>query len=189
MTYKYSSYTNEKMKIERQNDHILNDLKCIFIDVDGSLTDGQIIYDDNGNEYKKFNVKDAAAFFACKLVGIETVVVTGRESSANKYRLTEIGASSIHQDIRKKSLFINDYASNKSFEKENMAFFGDDLNDLSAMKMCGYNGCPNDAVQEIKSYSNYICRKPCGFAPFREFVENILKERNQWETVINSIYY
>lgn len=84
---------------------MINRIKYWIIDVDGTMTDGGIYYDSNGNEVKKFNTRDAAGIFVCKKLGIKTVVITGRTSKATEKRMSEIKIDYLFQGIKDKLFF------------------------------------------------------------------------------------
>lgn len=166
----------------------LNEINTLVIDVDGTLTDGGIYYGEQGIEIKKFSTKDAAAFFACNVLGIKTIVLTGRECSATERRLTELKVSLIQQGIHNKSEWLNVYMKNNNISKKEVGYIGDDLNDYDSMKMCGFIGCPATACAEIKEIADYVSTNSGGNGAVREIVEYILRQRGEWETAISKVY-
>ena len=165
-----------------------SNLKYLIIDVDGTLTDGGIYYDETGNELKKFNTKDAAGIFVVKKLGIKTVVITGRECSATKRRLEELKVDFIYQNVKDKVTFVSNLIKEKNIKKEEIGYIGDDLNDYPAMLLTGFIACPNDACKEIKKIANYVSSVNGGCGTVREVIESMLEKENLWSKVTNEVY-
>lgn len=166
----------------------VNKLTTIVVDVDGTMTDGGIYYDQHGNELKKFNTRDAAGFFAAKSVGIKILVVTGRESHATHKRMQDLKVELVFQNIHNKKAFIATYMSENNLVRENMAFIGDDLNDIEVMKDVGFIGCPKDACREILTIAHYTSTLKGGEGAVRDVIMHILDERGQWDAATSEIY-
>lgn len=164
-------------------------LKVIICDVDGTLTDGGVYYDEHGNELKKFNTRDAAGFFCARAVGIEVIVLTGRECYATTRRMKELHVSHVEQHIADKAAWLEAYMEKNGYQKENVAYIGDDLNDLKPMWLTGYIGCPADAVPEVLDVADYVTAYKGGEGAVRDFVAHILKERGQWEGAYQKAYH
>lgn len=159
-----------------------------IIDVDGTLTDGGIYYDENGNEMKKFCTIDAAAFFVCNVLGMKTIVLTGRECRATDRRLQELRVSIIKQGVDDKYKWLKEYMERNSISEREVGFIGDDLNDYSAMQLCGFVGCPKTACREIKTIANYVSPFGGGAGAVRDIVEYVLLQRGDWEKAICKVY-
>ena len=123
-------------------------IKLIVIDVDGTMTDSGIYYDENGNEWKKFCTKDAAGFFVAHKLGIKIMVLTGRECAATERRMKELRVQYLCQNVKDKMGYLSEFMKKNQLSKEEVAYIGDDLNDLSPMQLAGYRGCPNDSCSE-----------------------------------------
>lgn len=164
-------------------------IRLIVSDVDGTMTDGGIYYDENGNELKKFCTRDAAGFFTAHSAGIKVMVLTGRECAATFRRMSEMKADYICQDVGDKYSFLQKFILENQYGAEETAYIGDDLNDLYPMGLCGYKGCPADACAEIKEAADYISPRNGGQGAVRDFIQHILQERGQWETAYHSAYH
>lgn len=95
--------------------------------------------------------------------GITIVVITGRECEATTRRLTELGVTDIYQNVKDKVAFLKQWIADNNLDKNEIAYIGDDINDLGAMKLCGYIGCPSDAAIEVKrafELRQFYCRRP-----------------------------
>lgn len=166
----------------------IDSIRFIVIDVDGIMTDAGIYYDEKGNELKKFCTRDAAGFFALKRADIKVLVVTGRECAATRRRMTELGVDNLFQNIRNKKEFLEKYIDENHIKKENIAYIGDDLNDLPSMSLCGFVAVPADACSEIKKLADYISPIEGGKGVVRDIAEYILKERHIWMQMIKEVY-
>ncbi len=163
-------------------------IKYLVIDVDGTLTDSGIYYDETGNELKKFCTKDAAGFFAAQKAGIKIIILTGRECKATKRRMEEMKVDYLYQDIKDKTSFLQEFMKKNNLAKEEMGYIGDDLNDLSSMKLVGFVGCPADSCQEVLEIAHYISPLKGGHGAVRDVIEHLLREADKWNRVIAEVY-
>ena len=160
----------------------------MVIDVDGTMTDGGIYYDNNGNEYKRFNTKDAAGFFAARAAGIKTIVITGRESFATERRMKELQVDYVFQNVKNKAAFLKCFLSEHNIQKNEIGFIGDDLNDYDAMRLVSFVACPADSCREVRAISGYISEKKGGCGAVRDCIEHLLEEYGEWDAIIKKIY-
>lgn len=166
----------------------LHNIKYFVIDVDGTLTDSSIYYDENGNELKKFSSKDAAGFFAFHYVNIKTIVLTGRKCFATERRAKDLNVSYLFQEVKNKYDFLSTFMIENNIKKDEIGYIGDDLNDYKPMSLVGYVTCPKDSCKEIINIANYISPKCGGYGAFRDVAEHILNLRNQWSEAISNAY-
>lgn len=169
------------------NDKYLR-IKYLVIDVDGTMTDAGIYYDENGNEFKKFCTKDAAGFFVAHQAGIKIMVLTGRECAATTRRMTEMKVDYLVQNIKDKIAYLDDFIQKEKVSYEEIGYLGDDLNDLAGMKKAGFAGCPEDACEEIKEICDYVSAVKGGHGAVRDIISHLLKERGEWESAISKVY-
>lgn len=163
-------------------------IKLIVIDVDGTMTDGGIYYDEHGNETKKFCTKDAAGFFAAKQVSIKTMILTGRECAATTRRMKELKADYVFQNIKDKVSYLKKFMEDNNIKKEELAYIGDDLNDLPPMSLAGYIGCPSDSCSEIKEIASYVSPVKGGSGAVRDVIEHYLREQGLWDEAVKTVY-
>lgn len=163
-------------------------IKLLVIDVDGTMTDAGIYYDEHGNELKKFCTKDAAGFFAAHAVGIKIMVLTGRECVATTRRMTELHVDYLFQNIKDKARFLREFMKKNRIEKSETGYIGDDLNDLLPMKLTGFIGCPADSCPEIIGLADYVSPVKGGFGAVRDIVEHMLRESGEWENAVSKAY-
>ena len=150
-------------------------IKMLVMDVDGTLTDGKIYIGENGEVMKAFNVKDGYAIANLDKYGIIPVIITGRKSKIVDQRAKELNIKEIHQGIHNKVEVLKEVAESYKVSLEEVAYIGDDLNDLDCMSICGLTGCPGDAVEEVINVVHYICTKYGGSGAVREFINHIIK--------------
>lgn len=166
----------------------LREIKYLVIDVDGTMTDAGIYYDENGNELKKFCTKDAAGYAAAHRAGIKLMVLTGRECQATTRRMQEMKFDYIVQKIKDKASYLKHFMEEKGLSGKELGYIGDDLNDLGPMKLCGFVGCPADACEEVKVQADYVSEIKGGYGAVRDIISVLLKTRGEWEGAIAGIY-
>ena len=162
-------------------------IKYLVLDVDGTLTDSGVIYDDLGNELKRFSTKDGAGFNIAHEAGIQIIVMTGRECKATLRRMKELKTEYIFQNIKNKPDCLSQFMEEHNVTGENIAYIGDDLNDYKAMKLCGFVGCPVESAPEIKEIADYVSTVRAGYGAVRDVIEFILKERGDYSDVIKRV--
>lgn len=166
----------------------LKKIKYLVIDVDGTMTDAGIYYDEHGNELKKFCTKDAAGFFAAHQAGMEILVLTGRECAATTRRMTEMKVEYLVQNCKDKVTYLKQFMEEKGITGDELGYLGDDLNDLPGMQLCGFAGCPADACVEIKEYADYVATARGGEGAVRGVIEYMLRVRGEWDWCVNRVY-
>ena len=156
----------------------------ILSDVDGVMTDGKIIYDDQGTETKEFNVRDGFGIrLWCKNGGLFGIV-TGRSSKIVKMRADELGAAVLRQGITDKAEAVRQIAEMFKIGLDEIAFIGDDYPDLRAMRIVGFPAAVADAAEEIRSAAVWVSSRPGGKGAVRELVETILQAENLWDSAL-----
>ena len=149
-------------------------IKLLVMDVDGTLTDGKIYMGENGEVMKAFNVKDGYAIaHMLPEMGIIPVIITGRKSKIVENRAKELGITELYQRVGNKLAQLKIVAEKYNATPEEIAYIGDDLNDLECIEFCGVTACPVDAVEKVKKTVNLVCNKKAGEGAVRDFIENI----------------
>jgi len=154
-------------------------IKVLFLDVDGTLTDGQIYMGNHGEVFKSFHAHDAVGLRKLPKIGIETIIITGRESELVNIRAKEMNITEVHQNVEDKKKKVREILKNKNIKTNEAAYIGDDENDYEAMMLCKYKACPNNATKKIKETSNFISRYNGGFGAVREYCEYIIEKLNK----------
>lgn len=165
-----------------------SNIKLLVIDVDGTMTDGGIYYDEFGNETKKFCTKDAAGFFAAHEAGLLIMVLTGRECKAVSRRMEELKVDFICQNVKDKYTYLKRYMEDKGYSVDNIGYIGDDLNDYKPMQLAVFRGCPNDSCDEIIKISDYVSDVKGGYGAVRDIICYLLNVIGVWHESIDKVY-
>ncbi|MFH0736403.1 MAG: HAD hydrolase family protein [bacterium] len=153
-------------------------IKLVIMDVDGVLTDGGLYYSSDGLIIKKFNVKDGMGAVLLKQKGIICGIMSTDVSPIITQRGERLKLDFTYIGIWNKKQKMLDLCDEYGIEAENVAFIGDDVNDLEIIGSVGVSACPADAVDEVLNKAEYICSKRGGDGAFRELAEIILKNQN-----------
>ncbi len=161
-------------------------IRLLALDVDGVLTDGGLYIGEGGEACKRFNVQDGLAISCAIRNNLIVAIITGRESGIVCRRAAEIGITEIYQGVRNKREMLQAIASGHSLQMTEVAYMGDDLNDLSALCIAGFACAPANAVQEVKDNVHFVASKNGGEGAVREVVETILKARGEWAQIVSA---
>ncbi len=159
-------------------------IKAILFDIDGVLTDGGIIYDDTGLEYKRYNVKDGQIISHLKRLGFIVGAITGRESDVVKNRCLELKLDFHKHGVKDKLIEYNSFKDQYDFIDEEIAYIGDDIIDLSILVRCGLSATPNDARNYIKENVDIVTSSKGGEGVFRDVADYILNAQNLLDNLI-----
>ena len=149
-------------------------IKALVLDVDGTLTDGHIYIGNDGEIMKAFWAHDAVGVRRLVKKGIVPIIITGRESNIVKIRAAEMNIKHVYMKVDDKKKELIRIAGELELELSEVAFMGDDLNDLDAMKMCGLIACPNNAMEEVKEISDFVSKYDGGRGAVRELSDYLL---------------
>lgn len=169
-------------------DYKFEKIKLFVFDVDGVLTDGGIIYDNERNELKKFNVKDGFIFQPLKEAGIILAAITGRNSPVVKHRLEELKADIHLHGVKEKLGALQQVANECEVDAQQVLYVGDDLPDLACIKWAGIGACPADAPDYIQYEADYVCAKKGGEGVIRELGECIFRAQHRWDEFVRSYF-
>lgn len=157
-------------------------IELIVLDVDGTLTDGKIIYTSSGDEIKNFDVKDGLAIASwTKKLNKKVAIITGRKSKLVENRAKELGVTHIYQGVDNKDEILQNILNQENLTWEQTAGIGDDLNDFKMLNKVGISFAVADAVDDIKETCDIVCSKKGGFGAAREMIEYLLKHNGQKE--------
>jgi len=159
-------------------------IKLIVSDVDGVWTDGKIIYAGEQREIKEFNVRDGLAVKLAQRVGIHVALVTSRRSPALQRRARELGITELRQGASSKLEEMQRLAAKHSAGLDEVLYVGDDLPDLAPMMRAGISAAPADAAPEVLAAATWKLESGGGRGAFREVVERLLRERGDWESLV-----
>tara|TARA_B100001059_G_C17781905_1_gene554720 strand:- start:1075 stop:1605 length:531 start_codon:yes stop_codon:yes gene_type:complete len=149
-------------------------IKLFISDIDGTLTDGGMYYDQSGEKLKKFNTRDGMGFEILRKNGIKTALITSENSQLNQKRFEKLKIDFLFQREKNigKAKVIKEMASKLDISLDSVAYIGDDINCLNALEIVGFKACPNDASEIIKSIAGILVLKSKGGnGCVREFIE------------------
>ncbi len=167
-------YTREQVKKAAQ-------IKAIFFDVDGVLTNGRIVYDDSGREIKSFNVKDGLIIAHLKKEGIITGAISGRDSAAVSKRCAELKVDFCHQGIMDKGEVCRKLMAHYKLKAKQVAYIGDDINDLPVFREVGFSVCPADAIVYLKEKADLVTYTKGGQGVLREVADLVLAAQGKMD--------
>ncbi len=150
-------------------------IKILFTDNDGVLTDNGVYYGENGEVLKRFSIRDGMGVERLKtLCGISTGIITGETSPSVKKRAEKLAIADLHLGIKDKVGLLHEILQQKGISADEIAYIGDDVNDLQIIEKIGFSACPADAMPQVLKVVDYICQNKGGYGAFREFAELII---------------
>jgi len=158
-------------------------VRMVLTDCDGVLTDNGVYYSDAGEELKRFSIRDGMGVERLrKQCGIETAIITGEVSPSVVKRAEKLKITELHLGIKDKPAILRDIADRTGIALCEMAYIGDDTNDLEALGMVGMACCPADAMHFAKEVAHYTSTEPGGYGAFRDVAELIIKSKAEsWQ--------
>jgi len=156
----------------------LQHIKILIMDVDGVMTDGRIIINDDGRETKNFDVRDGHGIKLVQRYGIEVALLTGRQSEVVKHRANELGIKEVHQ----KEVFVEILQKN-NLNVDQAAFIGDDIIDIPVLKEAGFSATVADAIDIVKKTVDYVTKNKGGRGAVREVCEMLLQAQGRWPEI------
>ena len=164
----------------------LQKIKLLALDVDGVLTDGSIYISPAGEVFKGFNAKDGMGISCALRNNLQIAVITGRQSPIVERRCEELGIKLFMQGVKDKRLALQKMAQKLGLTREEIAYMGDDLNDIPAFKASGLNFVPADGSIEVLAVADIITKAKGGCGAVREAITMILAAQDNWEQIVNS---
>lgn len=149
-------------------------IKWFFCDIDGTLTDGCVYYSPEGELLKKFSLRDGTGFFLLKQCGIKTGFITTECSPIVGQRADKLKIDKYIFGTHRKVEVLGDFLATEGLSMENVAYIGDELNDVKLLNACGLSFAVADADHRAKDAADIICENFGGHGAFREAVENLL---------------
>jgi YrbI family 3-deoxy-D-manno-octulosonate 8-phosphate phosphatase len=167
-------------------DQRIQPLQLILSDVDGVLTNGGIVLDNQGIEAKQFHVRDGLGIKLWQKLGNKFGVITARSSHIVKVRMAELGVEIVRQGSENKLPIAKQIIDELNLDWNEVCFIGDDLPDLRLMKQVGLVATVADGVTEVKSIAHIVTKAPGGLGAVREVIETILKSQERWNEIVKS---
>jgi YrbI family 3-deoxy-D-manno-octulosonate 8-phosphate phosphatase len=161
-------------------------IELVLSDVDGVLTDGILVLDNQGMESKRFHVRDGVAIRLWQKAGYRFGMVTQRSSQVLKIRAAELRVEIVRQSIDDKLTTMHEIVDTLGLAPEQVCYLGDDLPDLPVLRAVGLGVAVADAAAEVRQAAHYVTAAPGGFGAVRETIETILKAQRRWNEVIQT---
>jgi 3-deoxy-D-manno-octulosonate 8-phosphate phosphatase (KDO 8-P phosphatase) len=175
-------------KTKKQIEAIAKGIKLLILDVDGVLTDGSIILDNEGNEVKAFHVRDGHGIKMLAKAGIETAIITGRHSKVVERRAHELGIKEVYQRCHIKSVAYEHLLEKMGISCKEAAYIGDDIVDIPLFKRVALSVAVADAADEAKAEAMLVTKNRGGRGAVREVCELILKSNGKWKEITDEYY-
>jgi 3-deoxy-D-manno-octulosonate 8-phosphate phosphatase (KDO 8-P phosphatase) len=170
------------MSLTSQVSDKLGQIKLIVSDFDGVLSQGGLYLGENGEEvFSKFNIYDGFAVVMAHECGLKVAIISGRKSLCTESRCRNLGIDEVHTGILDKAKTLQEIMLRYGYARHEVAFIGDDLIDLPAMKLVGLTICPQNGVYDVKQRVDYITKTDGGNGVLREVVDLILKHQNKYQ--------
>ena len=153
-------------------------IKLLLTDVDGVLTDNGVYYSETGEVMKRFSIRDGMGVERLrKLCGIETGILTGEISPSVTRRAEKLSIVELHLGVKDKLAKLSEILERTQLQLSEIAYIGDDVNDLEALEAVGISACPADAMDSVRDIADYVCENKGGYGAFREFAEWLINGR------------
>lgn len=164
-------------------DALCQPIELILSDVDGVLTDGGVVYTNEGIELKRFHIRDGMGIRIWQRAGYHFGIITARSSNIVKLRAAELGVEIVRQGFEHKLPEARRITESLGLELEQVCYIGDDLLDLPVINAVGLGVAVGDAAPEVQAAANHVSKAPGGQGAVRETIEVILKAKHRWEDV------
>jgi 3-deoxy-D-manno-octulosonate 8-phosphate phosphatase (KDO 8-P phosphatase) len=152
-------------------------VRALVTDVDGVLTDGGLYYAENGDELKRFDVRDGQGLVLLREAGVLTAIVTRKQTAIVTRRAAELGVAEVHQHVTDKAASLTDLLARHGVQLADACYVGDDVRDFQAMRAVGLAVAVADAVAEVRRAATYVTRASGGRGAIREVCDLILTVR------------
>lgn len=149
----------------------------VLSDIDGVLTDGGMYYTDKGDVMKKFHVRDGMGVTLLRKKQIQTILITKEKTKIVKEWAKRMKIEKLYDGVLDKKKISALICKKYQLNLNEIAYIGDDVNDIELLKIVGLSAVPNDAIMKAKKVSHYVCKSSGGKAAFREFADLILSQK------------
>lgn len=157
-------------------------IRLVLTDVDGVLTDGGVFYGSEGEVMKRFNIRDGMGVERLRAIGVEVGIITGEKSESVIRRAEKLRIELVHLYAKDKKATLQEILDAHEYDATEIAYIGDDVNDIEIMKLVGLAASPADGFHETREAAAFVCRRPGGHGAFRELCELIIEARKEAET-------
>ncbi|MBM4005892.1 MAG: phenylphosphate carboxylase subunit delta [Planctomycetes bacterium] len=165
-------------------DYPCDQIELILSDVDGVLTDGGILFDNQGIEIKKFHIRDGLGIKLWQRAGYRFGILTARNSHIVKIRTAELGINIVRQGFEEKLPVLKDLLRELGLAPKQVCYIGDDLTDLAVIRYVGLGVAVADASADVRAAARYVTTLGGGHGAVRELIESLLKTKGDWEALL-----
>lgn len=159
-------------------------IKLVAFDIDGVMTDGRLYYTDFGNEIKAFNVKDGIALNWLRSTGVDVAIITGRTSELVKKRASDLKIDKLIQGREDKVIALKEMIAPLGLSADQVAYMGDDLPDLGAIRFAGIGVAVADALPLVRQHADLTMTRAGGDGAVREFCEWLMNAQGTWNGIV-----
>jgi 3-deoxy-D-manno-octulosonate 8-phosphate phosphatase (KDO 8-P phosphatase) len=160
-------------------------IRLLLLDVDGVLTDGTILMHHDGGESKAFHIRDGAAIVWAQRAGLKVGLLSGRASDATGQRAAQLGIPLVVQGASDKLAAYEQILRDAALADEDVAYMGDDLQDLPVLRRVGFAAAPADASADVRARVHWVSALPGGRGAVRELIEHVLQAQGAWQTAVD----
>ena len=160
---------------------LLKNVSAFVFDVDGVMTNGQILITTEGEMYREMNTRDGFAIKCALERDYKIAIISGGTNEGVRKRLETLGVDKVYLGIHKKDIAFDDFLKTYDIDPEEVLCMGDDVPDLSVLKKVGVATCPQDAVPDVKKIVDYVSHKKGGDGCVREIIEQVMRVQNKWD--------
>lgn len=163
---------------------MISEICLIVLDVDGTLTDGVIHYDSAGNDHRHFHASDGLGIVMAQAVGLTVAVISGRRSAAVERRLAELNITDVVQACGDKAAALREMMNRHAVTTAQVAYVGDDINDLPAYRLAGWKVAVADAATQVRAQADYVTPRAGGHGGVRDAIEELLRRQGRLDEAI-----
>ena len=160
---------------------LLKNVSAFVFDVDGVMTNGQIMITTEGEMYREMNTRDGFAIKCALERDFKIAIISGGTNEGVRKRLETLGVDKVYLGINEKDIAFDDFLKTYNIDPEEVLCMGDDVPDLSVLKKVGVATCPQDAVSDVKKIVDYVSQKKGGDGCVREIIEQVMRVQNKWD--------
>jgi 3-deoxy-D-manno-octulosonate 8-phosphate phosphatase (KDO 8-P phosphatase) len=161
-------------------------IKLLVFDVDGVLTDGQVLIHADGTESKSFAIRDGIAMVWAQRVGLKIAWLSARSSATTPHRAAQLGVAIIHQGVKSKAAVYTRLLATEGLTDADVAFMGDDIVDLAVLARAGLSAAPADAADDVRRRVDWVSAYGGGRGAARELIELVLRAQHRWNGLVDS---
>jgi 3-deoxy-D-manno-octulosonate 8-phosphate phosphatase (KDO 8-P phosphatase) len=159
-------------------------IKLLLFDVDGVLTDGQVLVHADATESKSFGIRDGIAIVWAQRSGLKVGFLSARNSPTTPHRAAQLGVSLVHQGVASKVQAYERILAAEGVGDEDVAYMGDDIVDLGVLARVGLSAAPADAVVEVRAAVHWVSDANGGHGAARQLIETILRAQKRWDAIL-----